>query len=281
MNRILIKKSSMSLRKKTLIGIGLAIAFVAFIFIRGAMINENDLAIDFANKLQGPSLSHIFGTDQTGRDMYLRTIKGLATSIKIGFLGSLSALLVASVFALFLSFGNKYLDKVINFIIDLSLSIPHMMVLILVAIAAGRGLRGVILGIGLTHWTGLTRLLRGEILALKDENYIKISRAMGKSRLYIFKNHILPEIFPQMLVGLILLFPHAILHESAISFLGFGLSLSSPSIGIILSESMKYLIGGSWHLAFFPGLLLCFLVFAINRLGEDIKHLLDPYSYHR
>ena len=175
MNRKLIGKSPMSLRKKTLIEIGLAILFVAFIFIRGAMINEGDLSIDFANKLQGPSLSHIFGTDQTGRDMYLRTIKGLATSIQIGFLGSLSALLVASVFALFLSFGNKYLDKVINFIIDLSLSIPHMMVLILVAIAAGRGLRGVILGIGLTHWTGLTRLLRGEILALKDENYIKIS----------------------------------------------------------------------------------------------------------
>lgn len=280
-NSELIEEKGFSLRKKTILLIFVSLLFLSYIYIRGAMINDDNLAVDFANKLQAPSRAHIFGTDASGRDMAFRTIKGLSNSLTIGIIGSLSSLVIASIFSLLLSVGSKKIDKLVNFIIDIFLSIPHMMLLILISVATGRGAGGVVLGIALTHWTGLTRLLRGEILELKNENYIKISRTMGKSKLYIFINHILPHIAGQMIVGLILLFPHAILHESAISFLGFGLSLSTPSIGIILSESMKYLIQGHWYLAFFPGLLLCLVVYAINLLGENLGNLLDPYSYHR
>lgn len=280
-NSELVEEKGLSLRKKTILIIFISLLFLSFIYIRGSMIYDNDLAVDFANKLQAPSGKHIFGTDANGRDMALRTIKGLSNSLAIGIIGSLSSLLIAWVFSLLLSVGSKKIDKLVNFIIDIFLSIPHMMLLILISVATGRGATGVVLGIALTHWTGLTRLLRGEILELKNENYIKISKTLGKSKLYIFINHILPHIVGQMIVGLILLFPHAILHESAISFLGFGLSLSTPSIGIILSESMKYLIQGHWYLAFFPGLLLCLVVYAINLLGENLSNLIDPYSYHR
>ncbi|WP_156095812.1 ABC transporter permease [Anaerococcus lactolyticus] len=276
-----VEEKGLSLRKKTLLLIFIALAFLSFIFIKGSMINDDTLAVDFANKLKAPSLEHLFGTDASGRDMALRTIKGLSNSIYIGIIGSLSSLLIASIFSLTLSLGNKNIDKMVNFIIDIFLSIPHMMLLILISVSTGRGAKGVILGIALTHWTSLTRLLRGEILELKNENYIKISKTLGKSKVFIFIHHILPHIAGQMIVGLILLFPHAILHESAISFLGFGLSLSTPSIGIILSESMKYLLQGHWYLAFFPGLLLCLVVYAINLLGENLGRLLDPYSYHR
>lgn len=280
-NSELVEEKGLSLRKKTILIIFISLLFLSFIYIRGSMIYDNDLAVDFANKLQAPSGKHIFGTDANGRDMALRTIKGLSNSLAIGIIGSLSSLLIAWIFSLLLSVGSKKIDKLVNFIIDIFLSIPHMMLLILISAATGRGATGVVLGIALTHWTGLTRLLRGEILELKNENYIKISKTLGKSKLYIFINHILPHIVGQMIVGLILLFPHAILHESAISFLGFGLSLSTPSIGIILSESMKYLIQGHWYLAFFPGLLLCLVVYAINLLGENLSNLIDPYSYHR
>lgn len=280
-NSELVEEKGLSLRKKTILIIFISLLFLSFIYIRGSMIYDNDLAVDFANKLQAPSGKHIFGTDANGRDMALRTIKGLSNSLAIGIIGSLSSLLIAWIFSLLLSVGSKKIDKLVIFIIDIFLSIPHMMLLILISVATGRGATGVVLGIALTHWTGLTRLLRGEILELKNENYIKISKTLGKSKLYIFINHILPHIVGQMIVGLILLFPHAILHESAISFLGFGLSLSTPSIGIILSESMKYLIQGHWYLAFFPGLLLCLVVYAINLLGENLSNLIDPYSYHR
>ena len=146
-----------------------------------------------------------------------------------------------------------------------------MVFLIVIAVAVGRGIKGIIIGIALTHWTSLTRIIRAEILEIKQENYIKISKAMGKSNLYIAFNHVIPKILPQILVGTVLLFPHAILHEAGITFLGFGFDVSTPAVGIILSEAMKYLIYGYWHLAIFPGIALVSIVVCINFLGESLK----------
>lgn len=259
----------------------LTASFILYVYIHGSLISEEALSSNFREKLMGPSREHIFGTDHAGRDMYLRTIKGLATSIKVGFIGTIASFLISIIFCILLVVGKEKTDTVVNFLIDGFLSIPHMMFLILISVAVGRGIRGVIIGLALTHWTGLTRILRSEILELLDENYIKISKAMGKSNFYIFKNHILPHLLPQILVGLVLLFPHAILHEAGITFLGFGLSLSTPAIGIILQESMKYITTGHIYLALFPGLMLVFLVLCVNRLGENLKSFLDPNEIHR
>ena len=152
--------------------------------------------------------------------------------------------------------GGKKGDTFVTWLIDVFLSMPHMMFLILISVAVGKGLQGVIIGLALTHWTGLTRLIRAEIKQIKTENFISISKALGKSPMWIAVKHIFPHLISQVFVAMILLFPHAILHEAGISFLGFGLSLSSPAIGIILSESMKYLAQGYWWLAFFPELIL-------------------------
>jgi peptide/nickel transport system permease protein len=97
---------------------------------------------------------------------------------------------------------------------------------------------------------------------------------------WILLHHILPHVLPQFVVGLVLLFPHAILHESSLSFLGYGLPPEQPAIGIILAESMKYLTGGMWWLAFFPGITLVLIVILFDKLGENLKMLLDPYSAH-
>lgn len=255
--------------------------FVLYVYIHGSMIDENALGSNFRDKLMAPSADHIFGTDHAGRDMYLRTIKGLSTSIKVGFIGTLSSFLISIVFCVLLVIGGNKTDTLVNFLIDGFLSIPHMMFLILISVAVGRGIKGVVIGLALTHWTGLTRILRSEILELMDEEYIQISKAMGKSKFYIFKNHILPQLLPQIVVGLVLLFPHAILHEAGITFLGFGLSLSTPAIGIILQESMKYITTGHIYLALLPGLMLVFLVLCVNRLGESLKSFLDPNEIHR
>lgn len=259
----------------------LTASFILYVYIHGSLINEEALSSNFREKLMGPSREHIFGTDHAGRDMYLRTIKGLSTSIKVGFIGTIASFLISIIFCILLVVGKEKTDRVVNFLIDGFLSIPHMMFLILISVAVGRGIRGVIIGLALTHWTGLTRILRSEILELLDENYINISKAMGKNNFYIFKNHILPHLLPQILVGLVLLFPHAILHEAGITFLGFGLSLSTPAIGIILQESMKYITTGHIYLALFPGLMLVFLVLCVNRLGENLKSFLDPNEIHR
>ena len=161
------------------------------------------------------------------------------------------------------------MDKVITFIIDLILGIPHILLLLLISVALGKGLRGVALGIALTHWPSLARLIRAEVLQLKESPYIQVAQKLGKSRWYIARKHMLPHLLPQFLVGLVLLFPHAILHEASITFLGFGLSSESPAVGVILSESMKYLAMGKWWLALFPGLFLVgtVLLFSLYRTG--------------
>ena len=120
----------------------------------------------------------------------------------------------------------------------------------------------------------------GEVLQLKEQIYIKTARKLGKSNLYIAMKHMVPHLLPQFIVGLVLLFPHAILHESGITFLGFGLSNEQPAIGIILSEAMKYLATGKWWLALFPGIMLILTVVCFYTTGENLRRLLDPASAH-
>lgn len=148
----------------------------------------------------------------------------------------------------------------------------------LVSLAFGTGLYGVVMGIGLTHWTPLARVLRAEIKQIKATDYVKLSQQLGKSKWWIAKKHILPLVVSQVIVGLILVFPHAIMHEASISFLGFGLSPHEPAIGIILSEAMKYFSVGCWWLAVFPGLSLLLLVLIFDLIGENVHKLLDPQS---
>jgi len=144
-------------------------------------------------------------------------------------------------------------DAVIGGIIDLVMGIPHILLLILISFAVGKGFWGVLIGISLTHWTSLARLLRGEVIQLRESQYIQIAKKLGKGRFYIAFKHMTPHLLPQLFVGMVLLFPHAILHEASITFLGFGLPPEQPAVGVILSESMKYLVMGKWWLALFPG----------------------------
>ena len=131
-----------------------------------------------------------------------------------------------------------------------------------------------------THWTGLARIIRSEVLQIRSQQYIEVSKkwdipAGGLPYIIFYRTW-----FRMFLIGLILMFPHAIMHESGLTFLGFGLSPEQPAIGIILSESMKYISAGMWWLAFFPGLMLVIIVLLFDRLGENLKKIIDPYSAH-
>lgn len=170
------------------------------------------------------------------------------------------------------------MDGVISWLIDLMMSIPHTVFIILISFAMGRGLRGLLVGIAATHWTSLARLIRGEVMQLRSQHYIAVSRRMGKSGSWIMIHHLLPHLAPQFLAGLILMFPHAILHEASISFLGYGLPPEQPAVGVILAESMTYLSAGIWWMAVFPGIVLVLMVWLIDRLGENLRRVIDPHS---
>ena len=272
--------AKMNLRTKTLITIAATSLILIVVVISSLLINSNDITTNFQAMNQAPSFGHIFGTDWMGRDMFTRTLKGLGLSVQIGAGASILSSIIAISMALVGSV-NKYLDGVIAWLVDLFLSIPHILLIILISIALGGGAFGVTMGVALTHWTSLTRVLRAEIKQIKTSEYVRLSERFGKSKLWIARKHILPLIVTQIIVGTILIFPHAIMHEASVTFLGFGLSPHEPAIGIILSESMKYLATGDWWLALFPGLALLIIVLLFDLAGENIKKILDPTSANK
>ena len=265
-------------KKKLVIHTVLILCLVIAAYAMGILIPQSAVEPDFMNARLAPSLRHPYGTDWEGRDLLLRTLKGLSVSLTVGLVASVVSAVIAALVGIASAMGSKTVDGILNWIIDLVMGIPHLVLVILVSFACGRGLKGLLMGIAVTHWTSLARLIRGEVLQLRSQPYIAVSRRLGKSSGWILVHHLLPHLLPQFLVGMVLLFPHAILHESAISFLGYGLPPEQPAIGIILSESMKYLSAGMWWLAVCPGLLLMALVLLMDRVGDNLKTLLDPFD---
>lgn len=264
-------------RKQALITSAIAVVLLLLLIGSGFFIGADRLTVNFDIANSAPSLKHPFGTDWLGRDMLVRTVKGLALSFWVGLLAAFISVVIALVLSLLLLL-NKTMDTLVTGLIDLFLGLPHIVALILISFMFGGGLKGVIIAVALTHWPLLARLLRAEIMQIKNTEYITVSRNMGKSWFWIARHHIMPHLLPQLVIGFILMFPHAILHEAGITFLGFGLSSEQPAIGIILSEAMGYLSSGMWWLAVFPGLMLLLMVAVFDSLGRNLRKVLDPFK---
>lgn len=278
-------KVSVTLLKTRRGGTAAAVIFVVIALVVcvvcGQLLTEQAMTVDFSRKNIAPCFQYPFGTDWMGRNMYYRTISGLSLSIRIGVLTAIASGLIALGLGMACAVLGRTADTVIIGIIDLVMGIPHILLLLLISFACGRGFWGVVIGISVTHWTSLARVIRAEVLQLRESPYIRIAGKLGKSRWYIVFKHMLPHVMGQFLVGLILLFPHAILHEASITFLGFGLSAEQPAIGVILSESMQYLAMGKWWLALFPGVMLVFIVCLFDFLGSRLREMIDPGSVHK
>jgi len=268
----------MNRRTKVVVLTCLMAAFLIGVYGLGVLIPEEAVASDFLNARQAPSWRHPFGTDTLGRDLLMRTLKGMSVSITVGIVASVISAVIAVFVGIAAATGSKCVDAAINWVIDLVMGVPHTILVILISFAMGRGLKGLLAGIAATHWCSLARLIRGEVLQLRSQQYVAVSRRLGKSSGWVLVHHLLPHLVPQFFVGLVLLFPHAILHEASVSFLGYGLPPEQPAIGIILSESMKYLSAGMWWTAVLPGLVLVGTVLLVDRLGDNLRMILDPYS---
>ena len=268
-------------RRSTLVLVLLAVAVLAAVTVAGMLLNSRAMETDFARKNLMPCLEFPFGTDWMGRDMLARTLAGLSLSIRIGLLTAAVSACIALAMGVVSATMGRWADRAVCFVIDLVMGIPHIVLLILISYALGRGALGVCVGVAITHWPSLTRVLRAEIMQLREQPFIATSRALGVGGVRLALTHALPCVLPQYLVGLVLLFPHAILHEASITFLGFGLSPEQPAIGVILSEAMGYLTAGSWWLAVFPGLALLTAVLLFDRIGSAVRALVTPEEVQR
>lgn len=272
------QRKRLNQRSQTLMYLAFGSIFLVAITVIGTLVGDIAITTNFTQKNFLPHMAHPFGTDWLGRDMLARTLKGMSISIYIGLFASVVSAVIAAILGAAAATLGKKVDAIITWFIDLVMGIPHLLLLILISYALGRGTFGVVVAVAISHWAVLTRIIRGEILQLKEANYIKIAGKLGQSKMKIVVKHMIPHVLPQFLVGLVLLFPHAILHEAALTFLGFGLPPEQPGIGIILSESMKYLSLGMWWLALFPGMVLMTTVLLFDLVGGSLRKIIDPHS---
>lgn len=250
-----------------------SLALLAGVTLWGLFCGDAAMQADFSRKNLAPCLSFLFGTDWLGRDMLARTAAGLSLSIRIGVVTACVSGALALAMGAAAALLGRWADELVTWLIDLFMGVPHILLLVLISCALGRGFWGVCVGIVFTHWMSLARLLRGEVLQLKQSGYVQVARRLGVSPGRVAVRHILPGVLPQFFTGVALLFPHAILHEASVTFLGFGLSSEQPAIGIVLSESMQYLATGRWWLALLPGLSLVGAVLLFDLAGRSLKQL--------
>lgn len=219
--------------------------------------------------------SHPLGTDNLGRDVLQRTIQGARIAFQVGIITSCIAIPIGVILGLLAGYFGGRVDDLIVWFYSTFASIPGLLFILAVAMVAGKGLLGVYLGIGLTTWVGLCRLIRGEVMKHKTRSYVLAARTLGFSSFRIMFRHILPNVFHLVIISFSLRFPAAISTEVFMSFLGIGVQ-GEPSWGIMISNARLRLWQGVWWEMAFVTLAIFLIVLAFNLFGDALRDALDP-----
>ena len=231
--------------------------------------------IDLTNVLTSPSMKHLCGTDQLGRDVLSRMIWGARISLMVGFVATGIAIIIGAILGAVSGYYGGWVDSVIMRFVDIMLCFPTFFLILAVIAFLEPSIWNIMIVIGLTSWMGVTRLVRADFITLRERDFVKAARAIGASDMRIIFLHILPNSMASILVAATLGIAGAILTESALSFLGIGVQPPTPSWGNILTAG-KDNIDIAWWLSFYPGLAILITVVGYNLLGEGIRDLLDP-----
>src|SRR5271157_748240 len=231
--------------------------------------------IDLTNVLAAPSLRHLFGTDQLGRDVISRMVWGARISLKVGFVATGVAIIIGTILGAVAGYYGGWVDSVIMRFVDIMLCFPTFFLILAVIAFLEPSIWNIMIIIGLTGWMGVTRLVRADFISLKERDFVQAARAIGAGDLRIIFVHILPNAMASVLVAATLGVAGAILTESALSFLGIGVQPPTPSWGNILTAG-KDNIDIAWWLSLYPGLAILITVVGYNLLGEGIRDSLDP-----
>lgn len=232
-------------------------------------------ALDIANLLQGPSMSHPFGTDALGRDVLSRMLYGARISMWVGFVAVGLSVAIGLAAGLIAGYFGGLVDEIIMRIVDIMLCFPSFFLILAVIAFLEPSLINIMVIIGLTSWMGVARLVRAETLTLRERDFVSASRLTGAGAPRIILSHILPNALAPVLVAATLGIAGAILTESSLSFLGLGVQPPTPSWGNMLLEGKNVLEIAPW-LSVFPGLAIFLTVLGYNLLGESLRDILDP-----
>jgi peptide/nickel transport system permease protein len=270
--------SSTTLRRHGLGLVGLVLAAAALLVALAAPVlaPHDPLASNFAAGLKPPGTpGHPWGTDQLGRDLLSRVLFGARIALFIGFCTVLVTAVVGSVLGLLAGFFGGWPGTVLMRIADVQLSFPFILLALTINVIVGLGLRNIIISLSVAGWVIYARVVRGEVLSVKQREYVQAAQALGTGRLRVLFRHVLPNVAPSIVIVASLQFSQFIVAEAAISFLGFGVQPPTPAWGSMLSESRDFLYV-AWWLAAFPGGALALTALGINLVGDWLRDVLDP-----
>lgn len=264
-------------RKNKLALFGLVLLLLlTFMAIFGPHMTPYDYATnDLANKNKAPSAEHWFGTDDLGRDVFTRTWEGARISIFIGLAAALIDLFIGVIWGGISGYKGGRTDDIMMRFADVLNGIPYLLLVILLMVVLGQGLGTMILAMTITGWINMARIVRGQVLSLKSQEYVLASKTLGASTTRIMARHLIPNSMAPILVTMTLTIPSAIFTEAFLSYLGLGLTPPLASWGTMANDGLPALRYYPWRL-FFPATFICLTIFAFNVVGDGLRDALDP-----
>ena len=258
---------------------GMAVIFLMVLAaIAAPLIARHDpLSIDLTNQLRSPSGEHWMGTDIQGRDIFARLVYGARISLTVGLVSQGIALALGLALGLIAGYYGKWVDEIVMRLADVTLAFPTLLLLIALVAALQPSLTVVFLTIGLVGWAGMARLVRGQVLVVRELEYVQAMRALGARNARIITRHVLPAVIAPVLIAATLGVAAAIMAEAALSFLGLGVQPPTPSWGAMIADGrdLSQLRGAPWT-SLFPGLAIGMTVLGFNLLGDALRDALDP-----
>jgi len=266
-------------RKNKLALVGVVILILLIIMaIFGPYMTGYDYATnDLANKNQLPSSDHWFGTDDLGRDVFTRTWEGARISIFIGIAAALIDLTIGVFWGGIAGYKGGRIDEYMMRAADVLAGIPYLLLVILLMVVLGSNVSTMILAMSITGWVNMARIVRGQVLSLKNQEYVLASRTLGAGTSRIMSKHLIPNAMGPIIVTMTLTIPSAIFTEAFLSFLGLGLTPPIASWGTMASDGLPALRYFPWRLLF-PATFICLTIFAFNVIGDGLRDALDPRS---
>lgn len=251
-------------------------ALILILVIIGPYIREYDfITINAAAKNLSPSSKYWFGTDNLGRDLFSRVWYGGRTSIIVASVCALIQVIVGCAYGATMAFFGGWVDELLMRIIEVINSIPSLLITILLMLVLGNGMFALLVAMSVTSWCGLARQIRGQILQLRESEYVLVARSLGASPARIIVKHLIPNTIGILILNIASSIPEYIFTEAGLSFLGMGLQPPNTSLGVLISigqQSMEFYP----FQVFFPSLVLCIMVLAFNLLGDGLRDALDP-----
>jgi ABC-type dipeptide/oligopeptide/nickel transport system permease subunit len=272
------KETLYYLTKNKLAIVGLIIILLLIVM---AVIGPKLVSYSYSNQSllesnQPPSKEHWFGTDQLGRDIFARTWTGARISLFIGIMAVLIDLIVGIIIGGIAGLKGGKTDEILMRLVDILYGLPHLLVTILLMVVLKPGLTTIILAMAATGWIGIARLVRGQILQLKECEYVMASQVLGAGFYKILFKHLLPNTLGPIIVAMTLSVPGAIFAEATLSFLGLGVPVPLASWGTMTSEALVTLLTGHLWILFFPAFFISLTMFAFNVVGDGLRDALDP-----